>query len=78
MRQRERVRRRPGRHQKHRDLVLEDFGEALFDPPGPVVPAVGQRGAFVRAGDRRENFRRDARRVVACKVHAALDPRDVR
>ena len=51
MRERERIRRRAGRHQEDRDLALEDLGEALLDPPGPVVIAVAERIAGVGLPD---------------------------
>ena len=71
VRERERIRRRAGRHQKYRDLALEDLGEALLDPPGPVVVAVAERVAGIGLADRLEDFgRRDSGRVVACEVHA--------
>jgi hypothetical protein len=38
--ERERVRRRPGRHQEHRDVALEDFADAALDAPSQVVVAI--------------------------------------
>src|SRR5262249_58705980 len=35
MRQRERIRRSSGGHQKDRDVVGENFGESRLDPSGP-------------------------------------------
>ena len=69
VRERERVRRGAGRHQEDRDLALKDLGECPLDPFGPVVVAVGQRGAVVGAGNGREDLRRDPGCVVACEVH---------
>ena len=70
MGERERVRRRAGRHQEYRDLALEKLGEALLDPPGPVVIAIAGRIAGIGLPDRLQDGRRDAGRVVACEVHA--------
>ena len=76
--QRERVCRRAGRHQEHRDLALKNLGESSLDPLGPIIAAVGERGAVVRPGNGREDLRRDPGCVVACKVHGVLsaDRRD--
>ncbi len=58
-RQRQRIGGGAGGHQQHVDLVLEDLGQAAFDPQGDVVGAVGgglsligvqQRGQYLRAG----------------------------
>src|SRR5436190_20180643 len=74
MRERERIRPRAGRQQEHGDLVLEDFGQTLLDPLGPLVIAVAERIAGVRLAERIEDFGRHAGRVVACEVHRSTEP----
>ena len=69
MRKREGVGRGSGRHQEHRDLALKNLREAPLGASGPVVTAVGQRGAVVGPGNGRHDLRRDPGRIVACKVH---------
>ena len=50
VRERERIRRRAGRHQKDRDLVLEHVRKARFDPLRPIVSTVnGAKPAFACA-----------------------------
>ena len=71
MGKRQRVGGSPGRHQEDRDLVLEQLRELMLDALGPVVTAIGERGAFVRPCERGENFGRDPGRVVAGEVHDA-------
>ncbi len=43
LRQRERVRGGPGRHQEHRDIVLEKLRKPALDPPGRLVVAIAER-----------------------------------
>ena len=63
--ERERVRGGPGDDGEDPGRrVLEDLAHLLLEPGGDVVPAVAERGAGVRGGDRREELRRDARSVV--------------
>jgi len=69
VRERKRVRRGAGRHQEDRDLALKNLGECPLDASGPIIAAVGQRGALVRPRNGREDLRRDPGGVVACKVH---------
>src|SRR5262249_5302300 len=71
MRQRERVRRRSGRHQEDRDLALEDFGEARLDALRPGIAAVSERRAGIRARNCGKDLGRDPGGVVTCEIHAA-------
>ena len=78
VRERERIRHRAGRHQEHRDLALEQLGEALLDPLGPLVVAVAERIAGVGLAQRVEDFRRHSGGVVACEIHAFPQSRRAR
>src|SRR5262249_19722346 len=69
MRQRQRIRTGPGRQQKDRHVVLEQLGEPRLDAPGPVVIAIGQRGAVVRPRNGGEDLGRDPGSVVAGEIH---------
>src|SRR5262249_52252929 len=69
MRNRERIGGGPSRHQKDRDLMLEQLGKTLLEAPRDRVIAVGKRGALVRGRNRGQDLRRHRRRIVACKVH---------
>ena len=72
MRERERIGCCPGCHEKHRDLALEKLAQALLDARGPGVATIGEHLAFIRAGDRRNDFRRDAGCIVAREIHAVI------
>ena len=70
MRKCQRVRRRAGRHQEHRDLAFEDLGKPALDPFGPGILAVAERRALVRARNGSEDFGRDARGIARPKFMA--------
>jgi hypothetical protein len=63
--ERQRVRRCAGRDQKAGDRMLEEIRETAIEDLGQRVAAIGGRRSGIRAGDRVEDFRRDAGRVVA-------------
>src|SRR5262245_55561178 len=67
---RERIRGGAGRHQENRHVALEDLGEALLDPPRPLVIPVAECVSGVGFPYRRKDFRRNSGRVVTCEVHA--------
>ena len=71
LRQRQRVRRRAGGNEKHRDIVLKNFREPPLDGLRPVVIAVAARIAVIGLRDGVENGGRHRRRVVAGKIHVA-------
>ncbi len=71
VRQRQRVCRGSGRHQKYRNLALENLRHAAFDGAGPFIIAVAARIAAVSFGYGIENGRRDGRGIVTGKVHRA-------
>src|SRR5262245_27384760 len=56
-------------HEKYRDLPFEHGCKPLLDAPCPVVVAIGQRCSRIGAGNCREYFRRNSRRVIACEIH---------
>ena len=70
VRERERIGRRSGRHEKNGNVALEQLREFFLDTSGPGVVAVGQRRPVVRARNGGENFRRDRRRIIAGEIHA--------
>ena len=69
MRERQRIGRRAGRHQEHRDVALEDLADPPFDRAGDVIVAIAHGKAVIAGDERLQDFRRDAGGVVACEVH---------
>ena len=69
MGERQRVGRRAGRHQEHRDVALENLADPPLDRAGDVVVAVAHGKAVVAGDEGLQDFRRDAGGVVACEVH---------
>jgi len=70
LRERQRICRRAGRYQEHRDVALEDFAKTPFDASRSIVIAIAERKAAVRPHNGVKDFGRDRRRVVAGKIHA--------
>ncbi len=64
-----RIRRRARHHGKEVDLALEKLRKPCLEARRDVVRTIGRGGAHIRARQRLQNFRRDARRIVARKVH---------
>src|SRR5690348_9726248 len=66
---RERVRRRSGRHRKDRDLALEERAEALLEADADGIGAVGGGGALIGCHQRGEDFGRGTGDIVAAEIH---------
>src|SRR5262249_47859347 len=58
-------------NQEHRDLMLEQLGEALLDPRGDLVVAVAGGVTAVRPDKGIEDRRRHPGDIVAPEVHGA-------
>jgi hypothetical protein len=69
VRERQRVCGRPGRHEEHRHVALENLANSPLDRARDVVVAVPEREPAVAGSERLQNLRRDACGVVACEVH---------
>ncbi len=69
LREGERVSGRARRDQEYRDVALEQFAEASFEPPREGVVPISDRVTRIGARQRVHDSRRNARRIVACEFH---------
>jgi hypothetical protein len=71
MGERQRIGRRPGRHQEHGDVALEHLADPPLDGERDIVVAVAQHEAVVAGSERVEDFRQ-CRRCCRWRTRALL------